>query len=283
MKEFITIAFRACFLVMAVTASAYGLHSQKFVKYCSLFDSNQGKTVISKALMFYSTVERVDGSDTFLYSSDCNGPDFFAIPQGNSEIWKKWDRFFDNLPSEKNHVLEITFEGKSDVATAYLFGSLDGWARAQMILSKILSIREVTNREGAQARWEAAKPKVERIERMRAVLDIFVTSLYSPSNTEQGVSDHFSDEFRFVDLTGKMFRKDQYQTLYAPWATSAAQIEKSRMSRRLINSAYDTVKWRATFDIVFKAAPSKTYYCDVTLVWRDSRWIIHDAVMVTKP
>src|SRR5688572_25921933 len=95
-------------LVGATPLQIKGQHESKFVKYCSLFDpAYQGKAVSSSALMFYSTVGRVDGGDTFLYSPQCNNPDYFAIPKGTSRVWSKWQRFFDQLPPEKNLTLEI--------------------------------------------------------------------------------------------------------------------------------------------------------------------------------
>ena len=132
--------FLLTLLVVAPALQGNGQSRPKFVKYCSLFDSTYDeRTVSSIALMFYSTVGRVDGGDTFLYSPDCNGPDYFSIPSGNSKVWGKWQSFFDKLPPEKNLAIEIKFEGKPDVAIAGLFGSLDGWARAEIKFSKIVS------------------------------------------------------------------------------------------------------------------------------------------------
>src|SRR5438874_7855845 len=112
-KKFIAKCFClqvAILLVFATSLSANRQRKPAFVKYCSLFDSTyEAKTVSSSALMFYSTVGRVDGGDTFLYSGDCNGSDYFAIPQGNSRAWAKWQNFFDKLPPEKNLTLEIKF------------------------------------------------------------------------------------------------------------------------------------------------------------------------------
>ncbi|MBK9153061.1 MAG: hypothetical protein IPM25_02375 [Chloracidobacterium sp.] len=269
--------------VVILFAAVSEIRAQKQVSYCSLFDSaNEGRTVISSALMFHSTVSRVDGADTFLYSPDCNGPDYFAIPEGDSKVWKKWNHFFARLPSEKDLVLEIKFEGRSEVATAHLFGSLDGWARAQVILSKIISINDVTETNGIRAKWNAEKPEVERIEEMGNLLDFFFNSLLAPRNIGQPVLDLMSDEFSFVDLTGKVFGKNQYASLDAPWVSSSTGVKEMRSSRKLINKTNDMMKWRATFELLFNGAPSRTYYCDVTLVLRGGDWLIRDAKMLTK-
>lgn len=269
-------------LVAATVLQASGQRRPKFVKYCSLFDSMYAKeTVSSSALMFYSSVGRVDGGDTFLYSADCNGPDYFAIPEGNSKVWGKWQTFFDKLPPEKNLTLEIKFEGKPYVETAGLFGSLDGWARAQIKFSKILSIKDITSDTNAVVpNNNAAKPQVERIEGLRNDLRNFLQSLYSPSSASPYVLSSLSDNFLFVDLNAKAFKKAQYFGLNAPWATSSSGLKESRMSSRLKSKANDTMIWRGTFELVFTAGATKTYYCDVTFVLRDDKWTLVHAAMV---
>jgi hypothetical protein len=237
MKSFVQnyICLSLVTLLLAATGlHANGQHRPKFVKYCSLFDSTyEEKTVSSRALMFYSTVGRVDGADTFLYSADCNGPDYFAIPEGNSKVWGKWQTFFDKLPAEQNLALEIKFEGKPDVATSGLFGSLDGWARAQIKFSKILSIKDVTSSTNAVVpNHDAAKPRVERIETLRNDLRNFLHTLYSPSSASPHVLSSLSDDFLFVDLAGKTLKKDEYLSLNVPWATSSSGWKESRMSSR---------------------------------------------------
>ena len=214
-------------LVMLVAAVSE-MPAQQQVNFCSLFDpANDGRTITSTALMFHSTVGRVDGDDTFLYSAACNGPDYFAIPEGNAKVWGKWKRFFDALPSEKHLVLEIQFEGKPEVATAHLFGSLSGWARAQVTLSKIISIKDVTERPGTRANWDAPKPETDRIEAMRGLLDVFLTPLSAPIHGNHHLLDLMSEDFRFVDLSGKVFGKNQYASMNPRWF-KRLQTSKSR-------------------------------------------------------
>jgi len=274
--------FLLTLLVVAPALQGNGQSRPKFVKYCSLFDSTYDeRTVSSIALMFYSTVGRVDGGDTFLYSPDCNGPDYFSIPSGNSKVWGKWQSFFDKLPPEKNLAIEIKFEGKPDVAIAGLFGSLDGWARAEIKFSKIVSIRDVTSSTNAVVpNHNAAKPNVERIEGLRNDLRNFLQTLYSPSNARQDMLNSLPDDFVFVDFTGKSFKRDQYLSLNAPWDTASAGLKESRMSSRLKSKTNDTMIWRGTFVLGFTSAPTKIYYCDVTFVLRDGKWTLRRAAMV---
>lgn len=285
MKKFIAKCFFLqvpILLVFATSLSANGQRKPTFVKYCSLFDSTyEGKTVSSSALMFYSTVTRVDGADTFLYSPDCKGTDYVAIPEGNAKVWSKWDNFFDNLPTEKNLTLEIKFEGKPEVATAYLFGSLDGWARAQIKFSKVLSIRDVTSLPIAvRPDREAPKPHIERIEGMRNKLRNFLQSLYAPSSSDTYVRDSLAEEFLFVDSSGRTFKKDQYFTLRAAWTDPYSGLKESQTSSRLKSKTNDTMIWRGKLKLVFTEGPVKTYYCDVAFVLRNGDWIVSQATMI---
>lgn len=285
MKNFIAKHFCLWVAILFVGAPALQVNGQrgpKFVKYCSLFDQTyEGKTVSSSALMFYSTVGRVDGDDTFLYSADCNGTDYFAIPEGNSKVWGKWQNFFDKLQPEKELTLEIKFEGKPDVETAGLFGSLDGWARAQIKFSKILSIRDVTPLPIAvRPDYEAPKPHIERIEGMRNKLRNFLQSLYAPSSSKTYVQDALSDQFLFVDSSGRTFKKDQYFTLHAAWTDSYTGLKEFQTSSRLKSKTNNTMIWRGTLKLVFTAGPVKPYYCDVKFILRNSDWIVSQATMI---
>ncbi len=266
-------------LTGAFTAEVAG---QQFVNYCSLFDSTyEGRTVRSTALMFHSTVSRVDGADTFLYSPDCNGPDYFAIPEGDSKAWGKWKHFWATLPPEKNLVLEVTFEGKPEISTTHLFGSLDGWARAQIPFSKIFSIKDITGTpRSILANYDAARPQVERIELLKSVLQGYLLSLNDPSSTNQYVSNSLSDKFLFVDLNEKSFKKDQYLKLPAPWTELSSSVKQWGMSYRLKSKKNEAMSWRGTFELALKSGSARTYYCDLTVVLQNGNWMIRDATMV---
>jgi hypothetical protein len=272
-------------LVVASALEVSGQQSPPFVKYCSLFEPTyEGKKVTSTALMFYSTVGRVDGDDTFLYSAGCNGPDYFAIPEGSSKAWGRWQAFLGKLPPEKELVLEITFEGKSEVETARLFGSLDGWVRARIIPSKVLSIRDITQTPNAVlANSDAPKPQVERIEHLQNIYRNFLQSLYAPSNAAQYVLDSLSYDFTFVDSNGKSFKKDDYHTLNAPWAGATSELSRlkeTRTSYLLKSKTRDTMIWQGTLQLVFTTGAVKTYYCDLTTVLRGGSWTLRNARMV---
>ena len=269
--------------VAAIPLQANEQRSPKFVRYCSLFDSTyEGKNVSSRALMSYSTVSRVDGGDTFLYSPDCNEADNFAIPEGNSEVWGKLQNFFNKLQPEKNLILEVKFEGKPNVETSRLFGSLEGWARAQIELSKILSIRDVTSSPDAVlADHNTAKPHIERIEGMRIDLQDFLQSLYAPSSSSSSdVQNSLPNEFSFVDLRGKRFNKNQYLMLNTAFGEATSGLKESRTSSRLKSKTNSTLIWRGTLSLSYAAGPAKTYYCDVTFVLRNGKWALWRAAMV---
>lgn len=274
----------AILLIGATTLNVNGQRRPGFVKYCSLFDPiYKGKTVSSSALMFYSTVTRVDGDDTFLYSGGCNGQDYFAIPAGKSKAWARWNAFLDKLEPEKRLILEIRFEGKPEVENAHLFGSLDGWTRAQIKFSRVLSIKDVTSLpDVVLPDYKAAKPHIERIEGVISDMQNFLQSLFHPGSAGPEVRNSMSDDFFFVDLNGKKFNKAQYFTLTAPWSASDATLAGSSMGFRLRSKSSNTIVWRSTLEMLFSAGRKKTYYCDVTFALGNGNWALRHAAMVRR-
>src|SRR5689334_13060920 len=73
-----------CVIILSACALSYsqskGTHASE-PDYCAAVDSAAGgrrRTIRMKALMTWSTVARVDGGDTVLYSPRCNSGDYFA-------------------------------------------------------------------------------------------------------------------------------------------------------------------------------------------------------------
>lgn len=136
------------FLFSHLIVGQVNIGKPKNVDYCSIFDlSNNysGQIIKSRAFMTYSTVTRVDGGDSFLYSKNCNNGDYFAVTNFSKlNNLSKWEKFFAKLPGEKNFIFEISFIGKLQTSVIPFFGHL-GWSRAEIEIFKIESMKDITS------------------------------------------------------------------------------------------------------------------------------------------
>lgn len=273
----------AVLLIGGLSVHANGQRRPAYVPYCSLFDPGyEGQKVSSRALISYSTVTRVDGADPFLYSAGCNGPDFFAIWEIEAAAWNRWERFFAKLPRQRHLILEIEFEGKPTVETSQLFGSLDGWARAQVDVSKITSIRDVTASPTAvRPDHDAARPNIERIERVKSDLREFLQSLPAPNEAYNSIKNSVTDEFIFVNSEGKTFTKAQFFALSSAFPPSSAGWKESVTSFSTTSKTATSIVWRGKQQLNFPDGRTQTFYCDVTGVLRNGKWFFLRAEMAS--
>lgn len=120
----------------------------KILDYCSIVKTPEryiGKVIRTRALMTYSTVSRVDGGDSFLYSPLCNNGDYFVVT--NYEEMQKPDKtstFFERLANEKNFIFEVVIAGRFEYSIVPNFGHLS-WAMNELKVHRIASIRDVTS------------------------------------------------------------------------------------------------------------------------------------------
>lgn len=119
------------------------------VDYCDLYDESKNyerKAMRGRALLSFSTVLDYHPSDKFLYSTECNNKDYFALFDiSEVEGLKRWQRFFTGLyKKKKEYLLEIVFTGKLQTEVMPTFGHL-GWSRARMTISRIEAIKDVTS------------------------------------------------------------------------------------------------------------------------------------------
>lgn len=247
------------------------------VDICALFDSYdkyEGRTISSTALMTYSTVGRVDGGDSVLYSLKCNNPDYFAtVSGGSSKTWK----FLTDLKPESNFILEIEFVGRIKIGETLGFGHL-GWTRAEVNIQRVKSSKVLTTE--AKPNWpnhKAAAPLTARAKKVDIDGKVFLQSLYiQPKRMKDDISLLLSDDFVFKKNDGKSLSKDEYLNrdypIIASWKggwTSLGMSEVKRTKQGL--SALGTV----AIDVNTK--DKQTFICRLSFILKDGFWVISSA------
>ncbi|MEK7724148.1 MAG: hypothetical protein AAB336_07370 [Acidobacteriota bacterium] len=161
--------------------------------------------------MSFSTISRIDGGDTFLYSVECNNGDYFALANfSNLKDIAKWQIFFDKLPNEKNFIFEVELQGNLEVSIAPWFGHLS-WSRAKIEITEIESIKDVT-RKAQKPNYKTERPLTEKGRTLQLVNTETLFYLVK-GKTELNLGDYFSPEYILTDSNGNIFNKLNYQNL----------------------------------------------------------------------
>ena len=206
--NFILISFFSQNLIGQITKSP-----NKNSDYCAVFRAANEKprTVKIRALMSFSTISRIDGGDTFLYSVECNNGDYFALANfSNLKDIAKWQIFFDKLPNEKNFIFEVELQGNLEVSIAPWFGHLS-WSRAKIEITEIESIKDVT-RKAQKPNYKTERPLTEKGRTLQLVNTETLFYLVK-GKTELNLGDYFSPEYILTDSNGNIFNKLNYQNL----------------------------------------------------------------------
>ncbi len=264
---------------ISANAQKMKLSSIHYLDFCSLYqDQNLNKTFKSRALMFYSTIGRVDGDDSFLYSPDCNSGDYFAVYGDGSKGWKTWDSFFRNLEKKQKHyVLEVEFEGRMVLANDYLFGHL-GWARAALTTSRITSVKDVTDTgRGIQHKYKSPTPLTHQVEQLGFDCYEFLRSLYTLTEPKQ-FEALLLPTFVFVDEAGQSLSKSEYL------ARERHQIElrtaKTLSSgRKFVKRSGNTLTELGTIKITDEDGSTRTFSCEMAFQLVNDEWKLSQARM----
>ncbi len=164
--------------------------------------------------MTYSTVSRVDGGDSFLYSKECNNGDYFTVTNfsklNNSS---KWKNFFGKLPEEKNFIFEINFTGKLQTSIIPLFGHL-GWSRAEIEIIEIHSMKDVTFASGVKKpNFEAETPLIEKSRQLETINNQILLFFLNNPKDEKDTDIYIADNFTIIGTFGKSFKKNNFPEL----------------------------------------------------------------------
>lgn len=165
----------------------------------------------TQALLKYSTLSRVDGGDSFLYSATCNNGDYFAITNFSQLVNpNKWQKFFSELSKEKNFVFEIQFKGKLKTSIVPSYGHL-AWSRAEMEIIEIESIKEITN-SSSKPNFQAETP-ITNAGKTLSFINTEVISYFLQARTEKVINEYLANNYRVINADGKTFNKTSYQKL----------------------------------------------------------------------
>lgn len=179
---------------------------------CSLFAnerSSSGSEVVRiKAFMTMSTVGRVDGGESFFYSSRCNNSDNFVRANFSQLTDKRVDKFFRTLPKEKDFVLEVDVTGTLHTSLVPKFGHLN-WSPSEFRISKVHSISDSTQRRGLiKPDHEAASPVSDLGNYLRDIDSIMTMHLLGDFGAPdlEGV---LSPDFTVLDPAGKKYGRSE--------------------------------------------------------------------------
>lgn len=256
------------------------------VPYCDLFEGSAPKSVKAirtTAYMAYSTVGRVDGDDTFLYSPDCNSGDFFSTVESERSAWTRYPGYLNRLASGKHHVLKITFEGSLEITNSHLYGSLDGWARANIKISKVIKLQTLTNaKDLVTPDSSSASPEVKRIEQLREDFLDFLSSLFSSPRALSGTM--LADDFVLKTIDRSTLRRLDF--LQPPPFLRPIPIPEGGtigISRSITYSSPLSITGKGVLEILVNRKVVARYSCETEFVLSESRWVIARAAIREQP
>lgn len=195
------------------SAAQQKLRGTKILDYCSIVKAPEryiGRVIRTKALMTYSTVSRVDGADSFLYSSLCNNGDYFVATNYEEEDSNKSDKtdaFLMRLADEKNFIFEVVIKGQFDYSIVPTFGHL-GWSLNGLKVHKIVSIRDVTQKRGyKKPNSKAERPRTDAGSRLQGLTR--ETLLYFLGSKSVEVEKSFDDGLEIFDTLSRTYGRSE--------------------------------------------------------------------------
>ena len=186
-------------------------------EFCSAFSegTHATDTIRIKALMTWSTVSRVDGGDSYLYSPDCNNGDYFAVTDFSQLNDKgKLRRFLDSLARERNFILEADVTGRRVNSFIPLFGHLN-WSRSTFKIDRINSLVDVSSRQNlVRPDLEADTPLTDLATSLRDINSELMLKFIGQSDMP-ALDEMVEASFTATDPNGQTYRKTNYKELDA--------------------------------------------------------------------
>jgi hypothetical protein len=184
------------FCLYLQTASAQSDAFQN-VDYCALFDSSKyaDQHVKTTSIMFVPKITGnvVDGPSPFFYSPKCNDRDHFAVANFSLNEDGSWAKKIqkDLVPNGPELFYSVTLEGKFSIADEPIFGDLDYPARAEIKVTRIISIDPIKTSK-VSPDWKADSPIYDAGRSLVGTSDSLMLDL---------PSDRITDSIR-AELTG---------------------------------------------------------------------------------
>jgi hypothetical protein len=266
-----------CIAVVLGVAIESNAQSIPDVDFCDLFDSYEkyeGKTISSTALMTYSTVGRLDGDESAMYSLTCNDPDHIAhISYGRKQSWN----FLKNLKPETRFIFAIKFVGRITIAETLNFGHL-GWTRADVKIERVKSSQSLpTESKSNRPNYDAPSRLTERARQLQAIPSQFLPSLYIPPNRmPDDVSSILSNDFIFTKKDGSILSKDDYLKSDSPMIASNKGGSTS-IGMRDIKRDKNGLSAIGVVKTDLNTPHEKTFRCLLSFRLKDGHWVINSA------
>jgi hypothetical protein len=198
-----------CWVIGAVfcgTSTADAQRDQQepqVVDYCEIVrspDKYIGKLVRFHAHMTYSTVPRVDGDTSFIYSPSCNDGDYHSAVEfarrsrsDNADVKKE----FANLPENSFSIVAVKVVGKYDHHIIPTFGHL-GWSVNQVTIHNIESARDISQLPDLDYPQRGNKQRTKFGERLRDV-NAFLILILIDGSREKSILQYFAEDFIITD------------------------------------------------------------------------------------
>lgn len=249
----------------------------KISDYCSVFrKANENpRPVKIRALMTYSTISRVDGGDSFLYSANCNNGDYFAVADfSNLKDSDKWRTFFEKLPAQKNFIFEVKLQGNLEVSLAPWFGHLS-WSRARIKITEIESIKNVT-RNARKPDYKAERNLTEKGKTLQLVNNETLFRLFK-GESQLNLGEYFSPEYILTDSSGNVFNKSNYQNI------SERNLYKSFETIGVSGGRVERIgnKYKVSGTVTFSQADKKHILnYENTFEFRNDWWILTETKFI---
>jgi hypothetical protein len=248
------------------------------VDYCSLFDPGlkdfESGIIETRVLMTYSTIERVDGGDSFFYSPKCNKGDFFAVENSSNEKspWKKLNIRFSELAKEKEYVFEVKLKGKLQTTIFPTFGHL-GWSRNELEVLEVEYLKDVTS-TAVKPDYEAETPLSDQGKDLKntnlTIMGVFISGAF-----KSDIENLLADDFVATDSFENKYTKQNYlelvrKGLFAPSPKYDDSRKISNGYARLFQAGYKVSGFVA---VAGKAVKEQKLMYENTYRYKNDSWI----------
>jgi hypothetical protein len=281
MRKFIFI--NLLFLVLSVPLTTAAQDKQAVLKlnFCDWLDESKnyaGQLAESRAVLWLSTVSRVDGADASFYSPECNNEDFFS-PADFSKLKNadRWAKFFRALPAEKNYRFEIKFTGRLSASYLPAFGHLS-WSRTEIEVGEILSVKDVsTNSKISPPDSEAPAPLNQRAGQLRNDTYFFLRTFFQAEFERERLNSILADDFVFTDWEGKIIARTEYLELRHPPLAANQEIEQTAYKLNGAKKEKDELIVTSLIEIKYRGGKVREIKCESVCRLENGFWKIKRA------
>jgi hypothetical protein len=268
------------FAILSITPqviNAQKISAIKNIKYCDAFDNADKNQVIrTKAFMTLSTVSRVDGGDSFLFSTHCNSGDYFAVVKIKRNLEKlPWYKFLENLKSEKNYVFEVEFIGKLETSFPPSFGHLS-WSRAEIQILNIIKFKDVSKSKNLPD-YTANAPIIEVSAELTTLMPYIMYLLFRTDSMIDSGNRRFllSDNFIISDDAGNKENAENSRRITEKMLNNKSLINKSSVNIKEIKKIDETYMVSGTYQFFTSENESLKIFYENNFSYSSQTWTLN--------